>query len=180
LSDNVGPTDLRYPTGKFIWPESVSAQYRTRHIETIAAAPALVRQAVAGLTEEQLGTPYREGGWTVRQVVHHIPESHMNSYMRFKLALTEDTPLIKAYDEDAWARLSDVSTTPIEVSLCLLESLHSRWVELLRGIEESDWQRQFRHPEIGLIALDQNLALYAWHGNHHIGHITGLRVRKGW
>jgi hypothetical protein len=172
--------DLRYPIGKFIWPESVSVSDRARHIETIAATPALVRQAIAGLTEEQLNTPYRDGGWTVRQVVHHIPESHMNSYIRFKLALTEDAPVIKPYDEAAWARLSDVTTTPIGVSLNLLESLHSRWVNLLRGIPEPDWKKQFRHPEIGLIALDRNLALYAWHGNHHIGHITGLRERRGW
>jgi hypothetical protein len=172
--------DLRYPVGKFTWPESVSAEERSRHIETIAAAPALLRQAVQGLTEEQLNTPYREGGWTLRQVVHHLPESHMNSYIRFKLALTEDTPVVKPYDEDAWGKLGDVRVAAPEVSLRLLESLHERWVVLLRGLEEADWQRQFRHPEIGLIALDRNLALYAWHGRHHIEHITSLRERKGW
>jgi hypothetical protein len=112
--------------------------------------------------------------------MHHLPESHMNSYIRFKLALTEDTPVVKPYDEDAWGKLGDVRVAAPEVSLRLLESLHERWVVLLRGLEEADWQRQFRHPEIGLIALDRNLALYAWHGRHHIEHITSLRERKGW
>lgn len=172
--------DLRYPVGKFVWPEAVSAQDRTRYIETIASTPARLREAVAGLTEEQLNTPYREGGWTVRQVVHHVPESHMNSYIRFKLALTEEEPVIKPYDEAAWARLSDVAAAPIEVSLALLDSLHTRWVILLRGMSDADWQRQFRHPEIGVISLEKNLALYAWHGKHHVAHITGLRARKGW
>lgn len=171
---------LRFPIGKFSWPESVSAAERAVHIETLAAAPALLRRAVADLTEEQLDTPYREGGWTVRQVVHHVPESHMNSYIRFKLALTEDLPVIKPYDEAAWADLGDVAGTQAEVSLCLLENLHSRWVVLLRSMNEAQWKREFRHPEIGLIALDRNLALYAWHSRHHIAHVTSLRTRQGW
>ncbi|MDQ1471525.1 MAG: hypothetical protein QOJ99_3005 [Bryobacterales bacterium] len=172
--------DLRFPIGKFVWPETVSAGERVRHIETIAAASARLREAVAGLTEEQFETPYREGGWTVRQVVHHVPESHMNSYIRFKLALTEDTPVIKPYDEAAWGLLGDIATTPPDVSLALLDALHIRWVALLRSLKEADWSREFRHPEIGVIALDKNLALYAWHGNHHIAHITRLRKSQGW
>jgi uncharacterized damage-inducible protein DinB len=172
--------DLRFPIGKFVWPEAVSEPERARHIEALAATPALLREAVAGLTEEQLDTPYREGGWTVRQVVHHVPESHMNSYVRFKLALTEDTPVIKPYDEAAWGRLGDIAATPHDVSLALLDSLHVRWVALLRSLGEADWSRAFRHPEIGVIRLDKNLALYAWHGNHHIAHITSLRKRLGW
>jgi uncharacterized damage-inducible protein DinB len=170
--------DLRYPIGKFQWPESVSAQDRVGLIETIASAPARLREAVAGLSEDQFDTPYREGGWTVRQVVHHVPESHMNSYIRFKLALTETEPVVKPYDEDAWARLPDVAATPVEVSLQLLDSLHRRWVILLRGLKDSDWKKQFRHPEIGLVSLESNLALYAWHGDHHIAHITQMRLRR--
>jgi uncharacterized damage-inducible protein DinB len=170
--------DLRYPIGKFQWPESVSAQDRVGLIETIASAPARLREAVAGLSEDQFDTPYREGGWTVRQVVHHVPESHMNSYIRFKLALTETEPVVKPYDEDAWARLPDVPATPVEVSLQLLDSLHRRWVILLRGLKDSDWKKQFRHPEIGLVSLESNLALYAWHGDHHIAHITQMRLRR--
>jgi uncharacterized damage-inducible protein DinB len=170
--------DLRYPIGKFRWPESVSAKERVGLIETIASAPARLREAVAGLSEDQFDTPYREGGWTVRQVVHHVPESHMNSYIRFKLALTETEPVVKPYDEDAWARLPDVAATPVEVSLQLLDSLHRRWVILLRGLKDSDWKKQFRHPEIGLVSLESNLALYAWHGDHHIAHITQMRLRR--
>jgi hypothetical protein len=170
--------DLRYPIGKFRWPESVSAKERVGLIETIASAPARLREVVAGLSEDQFDTPYREGGWTVRQVVHHVPESHMNSYIRFKLALTETEPVVKPYDEDAWARLPDVAAAPVEVSLQLLDSLHRRWVILLRGLNESDWKKQFRHPEIGLVSLESNLALYAWHGDHHVAHITQLRLRR--
>jgi uncharacterized damage-inducible protein DinB len=170
--------DLRYPIGKFRWPESVSAKERVGLIETIASAPARLREAVAGLSEDQFDTPYREGGWTVRQVVHHVPESHMNSYIRFKLALTETEPVVKPYDEDAWARLPDVAATPVGVSLQLLDSLHRRWVILLRGLKDSDWKKQFRHPEIGLVSLESNLALYAWHGDHHIAHITQMRLRR--
>ncbi len=172
--------DPRFPVGKFVWPVAVSAEDRARYIDTIAAAPARLRAAVAGLSEEQLDTPYRDGGWTVRQVIHHVPESHMNSYIRFKLALTEDEPVIKPYDEAAWAELPDNAETPIEVSLSLLDNLHARWVILLRGMSEADWTRTFRHPEIGLVRLDANAALYAWHGEHHIGHVTALRSRMGW
>jgi hypothetical protein len=139
-----------------------------------------MRAAVEGLTNEQLDTPYRFGGWTVRQVVHHVPDSHLNSYVRFKLALTEDTPTIKPYDEAAWARLADTATVETETSLALLESLHDRWVRLLESMSDADFKRSFLHPELGLARLDQNLALYAWHGKHHVAHITALRDRMGW
>ena len=149
-------------------------------IGTLASQPARLRAVLAGLSDAQLDTPYRDGGWTVRQVIHHVPDSHMNSFMRFKLGLTETEPMIKPYDEVAWAVLRDVAATPVETSLCLLACLHERWVNLLDGIGEADWKRRFRHPEIGLISLEQNLALYAWHGDHHIAHIRGLRERSGW
>jgi hypothetical protein len=132
------------------------------------------------LNEEQLDTPYRDGGWTVRQVVHHVPESHMNAYIRFKLALTENEPAVKPYDEAAWAETADVQGTPIEVSLAMLESLHARWVVLLNSMSDADFLKQFRHPEIGVVPLEKNLALYAWHGKHHVAHITALRERKQW
>jgi len=139
-----------------------------------------LRAAVAGLNEEQLNTPYRDGGWTVRQVIHHVPESHMNAYIRFKLALTENEPTIKPYDEAAWAETADVRDTPIEVSLTLLDNLHKRWVVLLKSMSDADFAKQFRHPELGVVPLEKNLALYAWHGNHHAAHITSLRERKQW
>jgi hypothetical protein len=135
---------------------------------------------VTGLNDGQLDTPYRDGGWTVRQVVHHVPESHMNAYIRFKLALTEDDPTIKPYDEAAWAELPDVPETPIEISLALLEALHSRWVTMLHLMSDADFLKQFRHPERGVVTLEMNLALYAWHGKHHVAHITSLRERKQW
>jgi len=135
---------------------------------------------VAGLTGAQLDTPYRPGGWTVRQVVHHVPDSHLNSYVRFRWALTEEEPDIKAYHEDRWAELADARTAPVEVSLALLDSLHARWVALLRSLNEQEWKRTFRHPQHGLITLEKNAALYAWHGRHHTAHITRLRERNGW
>ena len=171
--------DLRYPVGKFKFPETISVDDRNRFIDEIAGAPARLKAAVAGLSAEHLDTPYRPGGWTVRQLVHHVPESHMNSYMRYKWALTEDEPTIKPYFEDRWAELSDARTCPVEPSLALLESLHQRWVTLLRGLTEEDWKRTFRHPDLGLVRLDQNAALYAWHGRHHVAHITNLRERIG-
>jgi hypothetical protein len=164
-------TDPKYPIGKFTFPQAVTPGQRELWIGEIAEVPAKVRAAVAGLTPGQLDTPYREGGWTARQVVHHIPESHMNAYIRFKLALTEDEPTIKPYDEAAWAMLEDVQSTPVENSLALLEALHERWVRVLRMLDESAFARTFRHPELGVVRLDQNLALYAWHGKHHVAHI---------
>lgn len=164
-------SDPRFPIGRFSYPASVSAEQRAAFLDRIAAVPARLRAAVSGLTDAQLDTPYREGGWTIRQVVHHVPDSHMNSYVRFKLALTEDEPTIKPYDEAAWALLPDTAATPVETSLALLEALHERWVTLLRGLSEEQWKRTMRHPVNGLLRLDQVLALYAWHGDHHIAHI---------
>jgi hypothetical protein len=165
----------QYPVGKFRAPESISPEDRARHIETIAAAPAGLRAAVCAASIQQLDTPYREGGWTVRQVVHHVPESHMNAYIRFKLALTETDPVVKPYDEAAWARLNDISVTPVETSLTLLEALHQRWVILMRGMSEDDWKRKYIHPDHGRAqTLEYTLALYAWHCDHHIAHVKSV------
>ena len=172
--------DLQYPVGRFEFPRDVSSQDRARFIQEIAETPSNLRAAVTGLSAEQLDTPYRPGGWTVRQVVHHVPDSHLNSYVRFRLALTEDEPTIKPYEESKWAELADARTAPIETSLVLLESLHERWVLLLGSLSDADWRRQFRHPELGVVSLEKNLALYAWHGRHHVAHITSLRERMGW
>ena len=172
--------DLRYPVGKFRFPDAVSAEDRVRFVAEIAEAPGRLRAAVSGLANAQLDTPYREGGWTVRQVVHHVPDSHLNSYVRFRLALTEEEPGIKAYYEDRWAELMDARTAPVEVSLALLESLHGRWVALLGSLTDAQWKRTFRHPQLGLVSLERNAALYAWHGRHHVAHITRLRERMGW
>jgi hypothetical protein len=172
--------DLRYPIGKFQWPAAVTPGEREKSIAQIASAPAEYRQAVQGLNDQQLDTPYREGGWTVRQVIHHVPDSHMNSYCRFKLALTEEEPSIKGYAEDLWAKLADGRTGPVETSLALLENLHRRWVILLKSMTDKDFARCFRHSEHGLIRLDSALALYDWHSRHHVAHITSLRERMGW
>ncbi|HYL76863.1 MAG TPA: putative metal-dependent hydrolase [Bryobacteraceae bacterium] len=172
--------DLRYPVGKFQFPETVSPDERAKFVAEIAEAPFRLREVVKGLGDAELDTPYRPGGWTVRQVVHHVPDSHINSYIRFRWALTEEEPTIKAYHEDRWAELPDARTAPVEVSLKLLESLHSRWVGLLRSLTDEDWKRTFRHPSLGLLRLEQNAALYAWHGRHHVAHIAALRERMGW
>src|SRR5581483_7178300 len=161
--------------GKFHYEGSPSEEQRRTFIAQIERTPAEMRAAVAGLSAQQLDIPYRDGGWTVRQVVHHIPDSHMNAYVRFKLALTEDEPTIKPYAEDRWAKLGDTESTPIEVSLALLENMHDRWVRLLRSLGPEDWKRAFKHPDLGLMPLDKNLALYAWHGRRHTAHITELR-----
>lgn len=172
--------DPRYPIGKFVWPAAVTAEERETHIAGIAAAPTAYRQAIEGLSDSQLDNPYREGGWTVRQVIHHVPDSHMNSYCRFKLALTEDEPGIKGYAENLWAELADGRTGPVETSLALLENLHRRWVLLLKSMTDKDFARTFRHSQHGLIRLDSALALYHWHSRHHAAHITELRRRMGW
>jgi len=172
--------DLRYPIGKFQFPAAVSDQDRELFIEQIAETPANLKASIEGLSEAQLATPYRPGGWTVRQVIHHVPDSHLNSYVRFRWALTEDEPLIKAYHEDRWAELNDARTAPVEMSLALLDALHVRWTVLLRSLSKEDLSRTFRHPELGPVRLEQSLALYAWHGRHHVAHITGLRHRMGW
>ena len=173
-------TDLRYPLGKFTYDGPHTAKKKQELLDHIEQAPSRLRAAVQGLSEQQLDTPYRPDGWTVRQVVHHVPDSHLNAYIRFKLALTEDEPTIKPYAEDQWARLADTAATPVEVSLTLLDSLHDRWVRLLRSLQSEDWKRTFRHPELGLVSLEKNLAIYAWHGRHHVAHITSLRERNGW
>jgi len=172
--------DLRHPIGRFSFQAPSTPEQRLIWIGEIAAAPAQLRAAIAGLNEDQLNTPYRDGGWTVRQVIHHVPESHMNAYIRFKLALTEHEPTVKPYDEAAWAETADVRETPIEVSLALLENLHKRWVVLLQSMSDADFLKQFRHPDLGVVPLERNLALYAWHGKHHIAHITSLRERNQW
>ncbi len=172
--------DLRYPVGPFEFAGTLSDEQRQDLIGQIAAAPAKMRAAVAGLSDEQLNTPYRPEGWTVRQVVHHVPDSHLNSYIRFKLALTEEHPTIKAYDENVWANLDDARRAPINISLDLLEALHHRWVLFLRSLKGGDFQCTFNHSEIGSVSVDKNIALYAWHGRHHVAHITSLRERMGW
>jgi uncharacterized damage-inducible protein DinB len=172
--------DLQYPVGRFAWPEAVSPDDRHRYIGEIEETPKNMRAAVTGLSDQQLDTPYRPGGWTVRQVVHHVPDSHLNSYLRFRLALTENEPTIKPYDEARWAELLDARTAPVELSLALLDSLHKRWVLLLRSLSAVDCCRKFRHPELGEVTLERNLALYAWHGRHHVAQITSLRERMSW
>jgi uncharacterized damage-inducible protein DinB len=173
--------DLRYPVGPFRYEGAADPRRRAHWIEEIANTPAQVRAAVAGLSPEQLDTPYREKGWTVRQVVHHLPDSHLNAYTRIKLALTEDEPTIKPYEEARWAELPDARSGPIEMSLDLLEGLHHRWVLLLRQLQPADFERRFRHPEQGRsLTLNEVVAMYAWHGRHHVAHITSLRRRMGW
>jgi len=173
-------TDLRFPVGKFTFPESVTEADLAGFVEQIAQTPARLRAAVAGLDDSQLDTPYRPGGWTVRQVIHHVPDSHLNSYTRFRLALTEEEPVINSYREDQWAELEDARTLPVDVSLQLLEPLHTRWVKLLNSLSAEQWKRAFRHPQLGAVTLEKNAALYAWHGRHHEAHITRLRDRMGW
>lgn len=163
---------LRFPIGRFEAPKTISAADRGRYIEEIAAAPAAMRAAVKGMSETRLNTPYRPGGWTIRQVVHHVPDSHMNAYIRMKLALTEDEPRITTYMEDRWAELPDSRVVPIETSLALLESVQERWVALMRSLTDAQWQRVYMHPEQGRFQLDRQAALYAWHGKHHVAHIT--------
>jgi len=171
--------DLRYPIGRFNPPASDMPGIRSAHIETLRLLPERLRAAVAGLSDAQLDTPYREGGWTVRQVVHHMADSHANGYTRFKLALTEDWPMIKPYDQAAWAKLADYKL-PIEGSLALIEALHARWVALLESLADSDFRRGFIHPEDGHANLAKALAIYDWHSRHHTAHITSLRTRMGW
>lgn len=175
------PIDLdpRYPVGKFVKPEAITPDERIGAIATLAELPESLRNAVEGLDPEQLSTPYRSGGWTLRQVVHHVADSHMNAVIRVRLALTEDWPTIKPYDEAAWATLHDV-TAPVEWSLELVESLHARWVVLLQSLDEQQWQRGFRHPENGPTTVELATLLYAWHSRHHVAHITHIRARKDW
>jgi hypothetical protein len=174
-------SDLRYPIGPFQWKGSLTQEERKAAIDVIAATPANLRAAVKGLSVAQIDTPYREGGWTVRQVVHHMPDSHLNAYVRFKLTLTEDVPQVKTYEEASWAETPEIGITPVETSLVLLESLHERWVTLLRALSPEDFSRTFKHPQHETPRpLDWLVAIYAWHGPHHVAHITALRERMGW
>jgi hypothetical protein len=173
-------TDLRYPIGEFQPVHSNTEAERRAFIDAIAETPSRLSAAVAGLAPARLDTPYRPGGWTVRQLVHHIADSHMNAFTRFKLALTETEPTIKTYEESLWAELADTRTPPIEPSLAIVENLHKRWVILLRSLKAAEWPRTFRHPEWGVATVDFLLAQYAWHGRHHVAHITSLRERSGW
>jgi DinB family protein len=173
-------SDLQYPIGKFESRKHLTRADRRALIELIDDAPRNMRAAVANLTEAQLDTPYRDGGWTVRQVAHHVPDSHLNAYIRFKLALTEDGPTIKPYDEARWAELADSRETPIEVSLTLLDSVHTRWGIVLRSMTDDDFARPLTHPDHGTVDVDWLLQMYAWHSRHHVAHITSLRARNGW
>ena len=172
-------TDLRYPIGKFSPPDPITPTEVGAWIGDLEALPDDLRQAVYRLNDEQFDTPYRPGGWTVRQVVHHLPDSHLNSFLRFKWALTEDRPVIKAYDEGQWAELPD-SREPVENSLDLLDALHRRWVSLLSGLTRERLQREFVHPDSGPVTLAETVGEYAWHGRHHLAHILGLIDREGW
>jgi len=171
--------DLRYPIGRFVPPASSTPELRKAHIHTLSELPERMWSAVAGLNETQLSTPYREGGWTVRQVVHHIADSHAQAYIRSKTALTEDWPTVKVYDEAAWAKLPD-SRLPVGGSVALIEALHGRWVALLEAMTDEDFRKGYNHPEQGRVELPKVLAMYAWHSLHHTAHITKLRARMGW
>ena len=173
-------TDPRYPIGEFSYDGAITENQKARYLDDIEQTPARLRAAVQGLSDKQLDTPYREGGWTVRQVVHHVPDSHLNSYVRFKLALTEDEPTIRPYMEHLWAELPEAKTAPIELSLVLLESLHKRWMLVLRAITPADWKRTYQHPGMGMMSLEKALASYSWHGRHHVAHVTSLREKMGW
>jgi hypothetical protein len=173
-------TDLRYPIGRFDHEGPVTDDDLARWIDQIEALPGRLRRAVDGLTDAQLDTSYRPGGWTLRQVVHHVPDSHLNSYVRFKWALTEDEPLIKAYDEAGWAELADYRTVPVATSLDFLALLHAKWVALLRSLAREQLGRRFVHPVSGPTALDRAIGLYAWHGQHHLAHVTTTAERNGW
>lgn len=173
-------SDLRYPIGPLQLPQHFDDQMRKHFIKDIEQLPAKLRNAVARLSDSQLDTPYRPEGWTVRQLVHHLADSHMNAYVRTRLALTEDAPTVKVYDEKLWARLPDASAAQIELSLDLLDPLHKRWTILLRSMKAEDWARTMRHPERGLHDLNVGAAIYSWHGRHHVAHVTSLRKRMGW
>lgn len=172
--------DLRYPVGRLVRKSVLGADERRAAIDAIAAAPAALRAAVAGLSAEQLDTPYRPGGWTVRQLVHHVADSHMQAYGRFKIALTEDNPTIKPYDEKTWAELEDSRTMSPEISLHLLDALHERLAATLRAVQAEHFARPLTHPENGPMTIDSLLGIYSWHGRHHTAHVTGLRERMGW
>jgi hypothetical protein len=171
--------DLSYPVGRFDFQAVRTADTRRAAIDDIASLPAKMRQAVSGLTDARLDTPYRPGGWTVRQLVHHVADSHMNGFIRTKLALTEDNPTIKPYAQDAWAALPD-TRLPIELSLSILDAVHQRWATVIRSLNDSHFARTFVHPENGLMTIDTQIHQYGWHSRHHVAHVTGVRQREGW
>jgi uncharacterized damage-inducible protein DinB len=172
---------LKYPTGRYSSVKRpLTRQERADLIGAIRAHPAEMRAAVAGLNDAQLDTPYRDGGWTVRQVVHHVVDSHTNAYVRFKLAITEEKPTVRPYQEKLWAELPDARTLPVESSLAILDGLHARWAAFLDQLAPADFQRPLHHPEMGEMTVDALLELYGWHGAHHVAHIKGLRARRGW
>lgn len=173
-------TSLQYPVGRFTAPDEITGALRVSAIAALTALPLSMRTAVDGLTDAQLETPYRDGGWTVRQVVHHVADSHMHAYIRVKFALTEESPTVRPYDEAAWAELPDVARVPAQVSLSLIDGIHGRWVACLAGLHEAQFARPFVHPELGPQRLDLSLLRYDWHGRHHVAHVTGLRTRMGW
>ncbi len=170
----------RYPIGKFSYSGPLTPEQKQQYLNDIEQTPARLRAILSGLSNQQLDTPYREGGWTPRQVAHHVADSHLNSYIRFKLALTEDEPTIKGYKEDRWAELPEAKHAPVEVSLALLDSLHQRWMLMLRAFTDAEWKRTFRHSELGPMSLEKTLALYSWHGRHHVAHVASLREKMGW
>lgn len=172
--------DLKYPIGNFNPPQEITPDKRNGFIQTIQELPGKFRDAIAGLNDEQLRTPYRPGGWTVSQVVHHVADSHINSFCRFKLGLSEETPTIKPYDEAAWAEMDDASDAPVELSLNIIDGVHARWAMLLKSMSDTDFERKINHPERGEMTLNDLLALYGWHSKHHTAHITALRDRNGW
>lgn len=172
--------DPRYPIGRFDKQINITKEIRKEFINTIEILPLQLRNEVVNLSSRQLDTPYRDGGWTIRQVVHHIPDSHLNAYVRFKLALTEDNPQIKTYEEHLWAELPDTFKTPIDISLDILEALHKRWAVLLKSMTDEQFEKTFQHPEWEKITLNTTLALYAWHSKHHLAHITELKKKMGW
>jgi hypothetical protein len=172
--------DQRFPIGQPELRQRLTPEQRVPLIENVERLPQRLSAAVSGLSAAQLDTPYRPGGWSVRQVVHHFADSHMNAFVRFKLALTEDGPIVKTYEEARWAETPDAKTPPIELSMGLVENLHARWVLLMRSLSPEDWARKLTHPERGLVTLDENLCLYSWHSRHHVAHITALREREGW
>ena len=178
VPDHVGT--IGHPIGDFVIDPEVTASKRRQWVRQIADMPRGLGAAVSGLDESQLSTPYRVGGWTPRQVVHHLADAHMNGFVRFKLALTEDQPKIKTYEESLWAETADGREAPVDPSLRLLSALHERWLILLESLREADWHRAFSHPDRGVLTIDEAVQLYAWHGIHHTAHITGLRARQGW
>lgn len=179
-TDHMTETSIQYPVGRFTAPDDITPALRNHAIDEIALLPTAMTKAVHGLDTAQLETPYRDGGWTVREVVHHVADSHMHAYLRAKFALTEESPTIRPYDEAAWSKLADVSTVPIGVSLSLIDGIHARWVACLRGLVDAQFARPFVHPELGPQRIDLSLLRYAWHGRHHVAHITSLRAQKGW